>query len=60
MTSSSGSLLEEKRKPDGRWPLQKRIPGTLLVEMEKPGKESRWNALRARRVLKASESGLPT
>ena len=30
-------LLREKRKPNGRWPLQKRIPGTLLVEMEKPG-----------------------
>ena len=24
------------RKPNGRWPLQKRIPGRLLVEMEKP------------------------
>jgi hypothetical protein len=46
-------LLHEKRKPNGRWPLQKRIPGTLLVEMEKPGQESRWNTLRALRVLRA-------
>jgi hypothetical protein len=46
-------LLLEKRKPNGRWPLQKRIPGTLLVEMEKPGQESRWNTLRALRVLRA-------
>jgi hypothetical protein len=45
-------LLREKRKPNGRWPLQKRIPGTLLVEMEKPGQESRWNTLRALRVLR--------
>ena len=45
-------LLQETRKPNGRWPLQKRIPGTLLVEMEKPGQESRWNTLRALRVLK--------
>ncbi len=45
-------LLQERRKPNGRWPLQKRIPGTLLVEMEKPGQESRWNTLRALRVLK--------
>ena len=45
-------LLQEKRKPNGRWPLQKRIPGTLLVEMEKPGQESRWNTLRALRVLR--------
>ena len=45
-------LLQEKRKPNGRWPLQKRIPGTLLVEMEKPGQDSRWNTLRALRILK--------
>jgi hypothetical protein len=45
-------LLRDRRKPNGRWPLQSRIPGTLLVEMEKPGSESRWNTLRALRVLK--------
>jgi hypothetical protein len=45
-------LLREQRKPNGRWPLQKRIPGTLLVEMEKPGGESRWNTLRALRILR--------
>ncbi len=45
-------LLLEQRRPNGRWPLQKRIPGTLLVEMEKPGGESRWNTLRALRVLR--------
>jgi hypothetical protein len=48
-------LLREKRKPNGRWPLQKRIPGTLLVEMEKPGQDSRWNTLRALRVLRLRE-----
>lgn len=45
-------LLLARRKPNGRWPLQKRIPGTLLVEMEKPGQDSRWNTLRALRVLR--------
>jgi hypothetical protein len=45
-------LLLGQRLPNGRWPLQKRIPGTLLVEMEKPGGESRWNTLRALRVLR--------
>lgn len=50
------ALLLEQRKPNGRWPLQKRIPGTLLVEMEKPGGESRWNTLRALRVLKKRAS----
>jgi hypothetical protein len=49
-------LLHERRKPNGRWPLQKRIPGTLLVEMEKPGGESRWNTLRAARVLRLYDS----
>jgi hypothetical protein len=45
-------LLLRQRKLNGRWPLQKRIPGTLLVEMEKPGGESRWNTLRALRILR--------
>ena len=44
---------DHARKVNGRWPLQKRIPGTLLVEMEKPGQESRWNTLRALRVLRS-------
>jgi hypothetical protein len=50
--TDSIDLLGEKRKPNGRRPLQKRIPGTLLVEMEKPGQDSRWNTLRALRVLR--------
>ena len=49
-------LLRERRRPNGRWPLQKRIPGTLLVEMEKPGTESRWNTLRALRILRRVEA----
>ena len=49
------ALLLSQRNPNGRWPLQKRIPGTLLVEMEKPGGESRWNTLRAMRVLRCRE-----
>lgn len=48
-------LLRDRRHPNGRWPLQKRIPGTLLVEMEKPGTESRWNTLRALRILRARD-----
>jgi hypothetical protein len=49
-------LLRSRRRPNGRWPLQKRIAGTLLVEMEKPGGESRWNTLRALRILRAAEA----
>ena len=49
------ALLRSGRRPDGRWPLQSRIPGKLLVEMEKPGRESRWNTLRALRILRAAD-----
>ena len=45
-------LLIGQRKPNGRWPLKGRIPGTPLIDMEKPGTDSRWNTLRALRVLR--------
>ncbi len=41
-----------KRRRDGRWPLQARHPGETHLEMEKPGQPSRWNTLRALRVLR--------
>jgi len=47
------ALVESKRKASGRWPVEGRIPGVALFDMEKPGSESRWNTLRARRILKA-------
>ena len=50
-------LLVSQRKPNGRWPLQKRIPGTVIVDMERPGADSRWNTLRALRVLRCREEG---
>ena len=50
--SDAIAVLRSARRPNGRWPLQSRIPGTLLVEMEKPGGESRWNTLRALRILR--------
>ena len=46
------SLLLNKRRKEGTWPLQARHPGKIHFEMEKPGKPSRWNTLRALRVLK--------
>jgi hypothetical protein len=57
--ADSIEMLREKRKPNGRWPLQKRIPGTLLVEMEKPGKDSRWNTLRMLRILRLRDNLTP-
>ncbi len=44
-------VLMKKRLKDGRWPLQARHPGATHFEMEKTGKPSRWNTLRAMRVL---------
>lgn len=44
-------LLLSKRRKDGRWPLQAKHPGEVHFEMEKPGAPSRWNTLRALRVL---------
>jgi hypothetical protein len=49
-------VLRSRRKANGRWPLQRRIAGTLLVEMERPGGESRWNTLRALRILRAAQA----
>ena len=45
-------LVESKRDADGRWPLEHLHPGTMLVEMDEgEGRPSRWNTLRALRVL---------
>jgi len=44
-------VLARKQQADGRWPLQARHPGQVHFDMEKPGGPSRWNTLRALRVL---------
>ena len=45
-------ILISKRKNTGRWPVQAKHPGEVHLDMECTGKESRWNTLRALRVLK--------
>ncbi len=45
-------VILKKRNKDGTWNLQAKHPGELHFEMEKPGKSSRWNTLRALRVFK--------
>jgi hypothetical protein len=45
-------LLRRRRGADGRWPVQHKYPGKSFFEMEKVGGPSRWNTLRALRVLK--------
>jgi hypothetical protein len=45
-------LVESKRDSDGRWLLETRYPGVMAVEMDEgEGRPSRWNTLRALRVL---------
>jgi len=45
-------LVESKRDDDGRWLLETQYPGTMAVEMDEgEGRPSRWNTLRALRVL---------
>jgi len=45
-------LVESKRDGDSRWPLETRHPGQMPVEIdEDEGRPSRWNTLRALRVL---------
>jgi len=53
-------LVESKRDPDGRWPLENTHPGRVHFEMEEGvGKPSRWNTLRATRVLDWYQQGRP-
>ena len=46
-------VLAHKRRADGTWPLQNKHPGAVHFDMEKTGGPSRWNTLRAARVMAA-------
>jgi hypothetical protein len=47
------SIMERNRDPEGRWPLQNVHEGEAHFEMERgAGTPSRWNTLRALRVLR--------
>ena len=45
-------IVREHRRPDGRWSLENRYRGRTYFEMERLGEPSRWNTLRALRVLR--------
>ena len=52
-------VVEGKRDADGRWPLQNVHEGEIYFEMDDgEGKPSRWNTLRAMRVLDWSAQGV--
>ncbi len=53
-------LVESKRDADGRWPLDNPHPGRLHFAMDVgEGRPSRWNTLRAMRVLRWYEQTPP-
>jgi hypothetical protein len=45
-------VIKKQQDADGTWPMQIRYTGDVLFEMEEVGKPSRWNTLRALRILK--------
>jgi hypothetical protein len=50
--AEASALIESKRDGDGRWPLETLYPGVMPVDLgEAEGRPSRWNTLRALRVL---------
>jgi hypothetical protein len=46
------ALLRDKRQPDGTWLLEAVHPGDTWFDLEDVGRPSRWNTLRALRVLR--------
>ena len=46
------NILIRKQRADKKWPLQAKHKGQTHFDMEIPGEPSRWNTLRALRVLK--------
>ena len=51
-------LVKSKSDGDGRWPLETRYPGVMPVQIDDgEGQPSRWNTLRALRVLNWYSAG---
>jgi hypothetical protein len=49
--SDAIELLQKKQKKDGLWPLNSGMSGRNFFDLEEVGRPSRWNTLRALRVL---------
>jgi hypothetical protein len=45
-------VLQRRRRKDGTWPVQNKHTGRVWFDMEQTGRPSRWNTLRALRVLR--------
>jgi len=53
------AIVRQGQRADGRWPLQHSYKGKTYFELERLGAPSRWNTLRALRVLKWWDRGEP-
>ena len=51
-TQDALDILKKKQRKDYKWPVQAKHPGQTHFDMEKTGGPSRWNTLRAMRVLR--------
>lgn len=51
-------VVLQKRRADGRWPLQAAHPGAVHFKMEESRQPSRWNTLIALRILRAYGSDM--
>jgi hypothetical protein len=52
------ALTRAKRRPDGTWLLENTHPGAVPFDLEDgDGRPSRWNTLRALRVLRWRDPG---
>jgi len=59
--SEAIALVESKRESNGCWPLENPHPGVLHFAIDDAaGKPSRWNTLRAMRVLRWCEKTSPS
>ncbi len=63
------AILDRRRRRDRTWPVQNKHSGRVWFDMERTGRPSRWNTLRALRVRRwhhesgepaASSTGAPT
>ncbi len=53
-------LVRAERRPDGTWPLENTHPGAVQVRFEDgDGRPSRWNTLRASRILGWWDADVP-
>ena len=53
------AVVRSRRQPDGRWLLDRVHPGRVHFDLETVGAPSRWNTLRALRVLDWWDRGTP-